>query len=449
MSDHPRTGPHLAIKQSQRLALNGTLGASIQLLRTDAAGLTKYLEDQAAANPHLRLDPPPAPGLHDWLPRWRGVLHHDGVRDAIDQTPDTTPGLIAHVFAAVDNLRLSPADRPIAVALIDALEPSGWLGQPLNVIATEASVPVAAVERILAMLQRIDPPGLFARTLAECLTLQAAEAGMLDPPMQIILQNLDLLASGDLSRLSKLCGVPESDVMARFRLIRGLNPKPGADFAPMAAGQLREPDLIVRENPDGGWNVALNRSALPDLQVDAMARGSAGQLAAARAVYRMVTARNATLLLVAGEIFARQRAALDLGPIALRPMTMDQIAATLEMHKSTVSRVVAGASIDTPRGTWWLRKLFSAALGGDGTPVLAGAALRQHLVLLIGGENPAAPLSDDALATLLTGQTGVPIARRTVTKYRMDQAIPAANRRKRKPAPNPSPGSDRMGRLRG
>ena len=105
MSDRPRIGPQLGIKQTQRLALNATLGASIQLLRTDAAGLTRYLEEQAAANPHLRLDPPPAPGLHDWLPRWSGVLHSGGASDVIDQTPDAAPGLMAHVSAAVDQLR--------------------------------------------------------------------------------------------------------------------------------------------------------------------------------------------------------------------------------------------------------------------------------------------------------------------------------------------------------
>ena len=432
MSDRPRTGPHLALKQTQRLALNATLGASIRMLRIDAAGLTKYLEDQAATNPHLRLDPPPAPGLHDWLPRWRGVLHAGGVVDVIDQSPDAAPGLMAHVISATDLLRLAPPERRIADALIDALEPSGWLGQPLSTIAADTGVSVAAVTLILVKLQKIDPPGLFARNLAECLLLQAADAGILDAPFRIILNNLDLLASGDLSRLSKICGVAEGEIMARFRLIRSLNPKPGADFAPMAAGQLREPDLILRERAGGGWTVALNRSALPDLHLDATARGSADQLVAARALHRMLKARNATLLRVAGEIILRQQAALDQGPIAVLPMTMDEIAQALDLHKSTISRVVAGASIDTPRGTWWLRKLFSVPLGGDGAPVMAAAALRQRLVQLIDAENPGAPLSDADLAAQLTAQTGVPIARRTVTKYRMDQSIPVAGRRKRK-----------------
>ena len=449
MSDRPRTGPQLALKQTQRLALNASLGASIQLLRTDAAGLTKYLEDQAAANPHLRLDPAPGPGLHDWLPRWTGVLHRSGVVDVIDQTPDAAPGLMAHVMAAVGRMRLTAAQQAIAVALIDALEPSGWLGQPLNEIAAEARVSVADAELVLAQLQTIDPPGLFARNLSECLCLQATDAGILDAPLRMILQNLDLLASGDLSRLSRLCGVSEAEVMARFRLIRRLNPKPGADFAPMAAGQMREPDLIMRAKPGGGWQVALNRSALPDVQVNAQAAGSRDQLASARMLHRVVHARNATLLQVAVEMFARQQAALEHGPVALQPMTMDDIGGALDLHKSTISRVVAGASIDTPKGTWWLRKLFSAGLGGDGAPRVAGAALRHRLVRLIGAENPATPLSDAALATQLTLQTGVSVARRTVAKYRKDQAIPSAGRRKRNPNPPNSPGSDPKRRPKG
>ena len=449
MSDRARIGPQLAIKQTQRLALNVSLGASIQLLRTDAAGLTKYLEEQAAANPHLRLDPAPAPGLHDWLPRWRGVLHNGGMSDVIDQTPEAAPGLIAHVSAAIEKLRLPPSERRVADALIDALEPSGWLGQTLISIAAETGVPVAGVEAVLAKVQKIDPPGLFGRNLSECLALQATDAGLLDAPMRIILHNLDLLASGDLSRLARLCGVSEPEIIARFRTIRSLNPKPGADFAPLAAGQVREPDLIVRASSATGWKVALNRSALPDLHVNALADGTADQLVAARALHRMVTARSATLLLVAGEIMTRQRAALDQGPIALVPMSMAQIAEALDMHKSTISRVVAGASIDTPKGTWWLRKLFSVALGGDGAPIMSGAALRHRLMQMIAVENPQAPLGDADLASRLTEQTGVPIARRTVTKYRKDQAIPAASRRKRNQAREFAPGSARNGRAKG
>ena len=433
MSDRPRIGPQLALKQTQRLALNATLGASIQLLRSDAAGLTRYLEEQAASNPHLRLDPPPAPGLHEWLPRWQGVLHGGDASNLIDQAPDAAPGLMAHVGAAITQLRLTGPESLIADALVNALEPSGWLGQSGASIAAEIGVPVVAVNAVIAKVQTIDPPGLFARSLSECLSLQAAEAGILDEPLRIILQNLDLLANGDVARLAQLCRVSQADVMGRFRLIRSLNPKPGAEFAPMAAGHVREPDLIVRQSAQLGWSVSLNRSSLPDLHVNPDApSGSADQLAAARALHRMVNARSATLLRVAAEIVLRQSGAIDFGPAALAPLTMAEIAQAVGMHKSTISRVVNGASIDTPKGSWALRKFFSPAMGGDGAQILSAAALRHHLARLISLENPASPITDAALAVDLTAATGVPIAHRTVTKYRMDQGIPTASRRKRK-----------------
>ena len=425
------TRPGITVTQTQKLALNTSLFAAITLLRCDAAGLTRYLEEQATANPHLRLDPAPAPGLHDWLPRWTGVLHGAGFATA--DAAASAPSLIAHVMAAIDLMPLPIRDRRIAQALTDALEPSGWLGQPLAVIAGEARASLPEVESVLHRLQAIDPPGLFARNLSECLRLQAQDAGILDEAMAAILANLDLLASGDLARLARICGISQPQIMARFRSIRAMNPKPGADFSPIAAAQLREPDLVARATAQGGWSVALNRSALPDLRVDPQADGPAQGVAAARALCRMVEARNSTLLTVAAEILNRQQQALTLGPVALAPMSMADLAQTLGLHESTISRVVAGASIDTPHGTWWLRQMFSAAVGEDGGPQLAAAALRHRLARLIATENPAKPLSDAALTAALAAQTGVQIARRTVAQYRESQAIPAAHRRKRRP----------------
>jgi RNA polymerase sigma-54 factor len=423
------TRQSITVTQTQKLALNASLFASITLLRSDAAGLTRYLEEQASANPHLRLTPPPAPGLHDWLPRWSGVLQGSGT---VPEAAGAAPSLIAHVMGAIDLMALPPRDRRIAFALTDALEPSGWLGQSLANIAAEVNASLPEVEVVLRHLQSIDPPGLFARNLSECLLLQAKDAGALDVPMAALLRNLDLLANGDLARLARICAISESEIMARFRTIRAMNPKPGADFAPIAAAQMREPDLITRALPDGGWSVTLNRSALPELRVDEGAAGAAPTLTAARNVVRMVEARNATLLAVACEILQRQQLALTRGPVALAPMTMADLAKTLGLHESTISRVVAGTGIDTPHGTWWLRHMFSAALGDEGGPQVSAAALRHRLARLIAAESPERPLSDAALSAGLTQETGVSIARRTVSKYREMQGIPAAHRRKRR-----------------
>jgi RNA polymerase sigma-54 factor len=412
----------IAVTQTQRLQLNHGLQAALQLLRTDAAGLTQYLEEQAAETPALILRPAmPAPG--EWLPRWSGVLPHSGP----DETANLSahgPSLMAHVMAALPRLFPSAIDQPIALALAEALEPTGWLGRPLSAIARDVGRPESDVATVLTRLQTIDPPGLFARTLTECLRLQAEDIGALDPTLTIMLDRLDLVASGDWAALSRLARVPEDHIHSRFRLIRSFNPKPGTAFAALSS-PLREPDLIVRQ-AEGGWQVSLNHAALPSIAIDPDAKGAAR----AREVLRLVENRNTTLLTVAQAILSHQRVALDHGTTTLRPLTMQALADTLTLHKSTISRVVAGAAIDTPHGTWWLRGLFSANMGDD----TAGGALRARLARMIADEDATRPLSDEALSRALSGN-GVTMARRTVTKYRAELHIPPAHRRRRPIAP--------------
>lgn len=428
-----RSRQRLTLSQTQRLALNASLQTSITLLRSDAAGLTRYLEEQAAENPHLLLEVM-RPNLKDWLPRWNGVF--GGLGNAAEMI-QASPSLIAHVLAQVEALNLSPPDQQIAIALTEALEPSGWLGAPLEFVAGECGVKVGAVAVMLRRLQGFEPTGIFARDLAECLRLQAVEMGAGSPAMLAILARLDLLATGDLARVAQVCGITEAQVLDCFRLIRGMNPKPGADFSPGSAASLREPDLLVHAEGEG-WVISLNRSALPGLRVE-RAEGSREGLGEAKALERMVEARNSTLLRIGREILARQQEALRLGPIALAPMTMADLAEALDLHESTISRAVAGTSLDTPRGTWWLRQMFSKAMGGNGQPIVAAAALRHRLSRLVAAENPERPLGDETLAQALAVETGVTIARRTVVKYREEQGIAPAHRRRRKPVTKARP----------
>lgn len=415
------TPPRIGVKQSQQLKLTTGLFASITALRLDAGGLTRYLEEQAAENPALVLSQAKImPG--EWLPRWDTVLPGRGGMDPAF-VPDSAPSLLAHVTAVIGAMTLSPAETRIALALVEGLEPSGWLGPSLASVAARLSVPESAVAVMLQRLQAIDPPGLFARNLAECLLLQARDAGADDALMQVILDHLPLMAAGDVDRLATLARTTPDRILACFRLIRSFNPKPGAQFAAHAAVAVREPDLIARRE-GASWVVALNRSALPDVQI---LPGRGGGQAAARATLRLVEARNATLLRVGQEILARQYGALDRGLSALLPLTMADIAAALGLHKSTISRVVAGASVDTPRGTWWLRSLFSGDMGGEGW---SAAALRARIAELVASEPQGAPLGDDDIAAALQ-RAGAVIARRTVAKYREMLGIPAAHRRRR------------------
>ncbi len=406
----------ITVQQTQRLTLTTTLAASIRILRADAQGLTRYLEEQAAENPHLVLG---RPTVSDWSPRWKSALRPD--HEAAEAVA-AAPSLVSHAMAIIDALRLSKREARIGEALVEALEPSGWLGRSLGAIAQRAGVGPSEVEELLQKVQaQAEPTGLFARSLAECLRLQAEDAGELDAAMMAVLDRLDLIAKGEIDDLARQAGIAVATVRARIGALRAYDPKPGAQFEPCAA-PLREPDLIA-EKGTNGWMVSLNRSALPTVNLADM-RGKGR--AEARVLIRMVEGRNATLLAVGQEILQRQVGALEHGTGGLVPMTMADVASALGLHESSVSRVVAGTAVDTPRGTWWLRALFTKA-AREGGP--AAGALRDRLARLVAAEDSSAPLSDEALAAALA-EGGAPIARRTVAKYRAMLKLPPAHRRR-------------------
>lgn len=437
--------PRIVIAQQQRLALNASLSTAIRVLRFDAAGLTRYLEEQAAENPQVRLVGPEQAAIGDWLPRWSGVLSFGTRGTAAPAEPMAAqPSLIAHVMNAIRAMNLPHAAQRVALALIEALEPSGWLGRPTAAIAADLGLAEDVVIAVLVRVQKIDPAGLFARDLAECLALQAADLGKLDREMTILLQNLDLLAAGDLQRLSRLCDCDDEAIVRRFRTIRTLNPKPGAGFSAGNPAHSRDPDLLARPLKDGRWQVALNRSSLPTVEVAPLTSGNKAAHGAAKALRHMVEARNDTLLRLGREIVVRQSAALLQGPEALKPMRMADLAEALGLNVSTISRIVAGASMDAPAGVMWLRQMFSGARGGtdgeDGTKPQAAAALRHRLGRIIAAEPRSAPLSDAALAERLANETGVRLARRTIAQYREAEGIPPAHRRRIRPlAPRARP----------
>lgn len=417
------TRQRIGVTTRQRLHLTVGLHASIRVLKADAAGLSQFLEEQAAENPALLLRPSP---LGEWLPRWDGALraNRDEAARALAEVESAGPSLMAHVTGWIGRQRLEPEDRRIAIALAEGLEPSGWLGVAPEAVATELGLPVARVSLVLARLQRIEPAGLFARSLAECLRLQAEAEREAGPVLLGVIANLDLVAAGDHGRLARRLGVEEAEVIAAIRQVRGMNPKPGAQFD-MQAAPVRAPDLVARKGMEG-WMVALNRSSLPEVSVKP-GRGE-GQ-GAARAVLRLVEARNETVLRVGREILRRQEVALDHGPSRLVPMTMAEVAAALDLHESTVSRVVAGTSVDTPRGPLWLRALFSGAMGGAGAPEISAAALRARLAEMVAAEDRMRPLSDEALVVALQAE-GAVVARRTVARYREMMGIPPARLRR-------------------
>ncbi|GAB1364735.1 hypothetical protein MASR1M32_39710 [Rhodobacter sp.] len=298
----------ITIKQTQRLSLNTRLLASIRLLGSDAAGLSRFLEEAAAENPQLVLTTPPA---GDWLPRWSEAFRRlsGGGEVEVEAMASAGPSLQAHAGRIVERLGLRGAELRLGESLVMALEPSGWLGLPLATLAMEAAVPLAQAEALLVRVQAAaEPAGLFARDLAECLRLQAAEAGWLDALAEGVLARLSLVAQGATVRVAAALSVPASAVEIVIRRIRGLDPKPGAQFSACAA-PIRAPDLVAVRGATG-WEVGLNHSALPALS---LAEAGGPGRAEARALIRLVEGRNATLLRVGQEILSRQVAALEAG----------------------------------------------------------------------------------------------------------------------------------------
>ena len=342
-------------------------------------------------------------------------------------------------------LDLSPADRILAALFLDALELSGWLGQSVASLAERAGVDEEHALHLLTRLQRIEPAGLFARNLSECLRLQAAEQGLLTPAFGRLLDNLPMLAAADLRGLTRVCAVSLDDLKAMLRQIRSLNPKPGATFDATPSPQ-RPPDLIVTRSTDG-WRVDLNRSTLPSVVVRADAAREvrhakanayiAERLSVARWLSRAVEHRNQTTLKVGAEVVRRQADFLHGGLSYMHPMILREVAEAIGVHESTVSRVCAGILIATPQGTFPLKSFFSAALGSStGEAPGTASAVRHRIGKMIAAENPDDPLSDDTIARIIKTEDGIHLARRTVAKYRDQLRIASSVERRRRAAMN-------------
>ncbi|ESW59952.1 MAG: RNA polymerase subunit sigma-54, partial [Rhodobacter sp. CACIA14H1] len=259
-----------SISQRQSLVVTAQLQQAIQLLQMGNTDLASFIEGQAEENPFLDLSSraaaTPQRSTRDLtLPsQMRGGEGDDW--DRLGQlAADPGPSLYAHAAAEVNRLGLSPRETLMAEAFLDALEPSGWLGQDIDDIAARLMVTTDAAEALLRKLQKIEPAGLFARNLAECLRLQAADQGLLTPAFSLLLDNLPMLAQADLRGLCRICAVSLDDLKAMLRQIRSFNPKPGATFDAEPMPQ-RAPDLIVTRGADG-WRVDLNRSTLPTVIV--------------------------------------------------------------------------------------------------------------------------------------------------------------------------------------
>ncbi|HWF93773.1 MAG TPA: RNA polymerase factor sigma-54 [Xanthobacteraceae bacterium] len=343
------------------------------------------------------------------------------------------------VLAVVD-----PARRLIGQYLIDLVDEAGYLAGDLAHVADKLGAPLPEIEAMLATLQTFDPPGVCARDLTECLSIQLRERDRFDPAMQALVAHLDLLAKRDIQGLRKTCGVSEDDLIDMIAEIRHLNPKPGLAFGTTLVQPI-VPDVFVRAAADGGFLVELNSETLPKVlvnqsyyaQVAKTARNDkdktylADCLQTATWLIRALDQRARTILKVSTEIVRQQDAFFVHGVQHLRPLNLKTVADAIAMHESTVSRVTANKYMATSRGIFELKYFFTSAIAAaDGSEAHSAEAVRHRIKQLIDAESPRAVLSDDTLVEKLR-VAGIEIARRTVAKYREAMRIPSSVQRRR------------------
>lgn len=339
------------------------------------------------------------------------------------------------------------AGRLIGHALIDAIDDTGYLMENLTDIAGRLGTPVARVNEVLAAVQTLDPVGVGARNLAECLTLQLRDRNRFDPAMEALVANLSMVARRDIAGLRKVCGVDDEDIADMIAEIKRLDPKPGRAFGSSAI-QPVVPDVNVRLAPDGSWMIELNTDVLPRLLVNqtyaariSRHKGSeadrsfvSGCLQTANWLTKSLEQRARTILKVSSEIVRQQDAFFAYGVEHLRPLNLKAIAEATGMHESTVSRVTSNKYMSSPRGLFELKYFFTASIASnDGGDSHSAESVRFRIKQMIDRESASEILSDDAIVERLKG-SNIDIARRTVAKYRESMRIPSSVERRRQKA---------------
>jgi RNA polymerase sigma-54 factor len=498
-------GPRLDIRQSQSLVMTPQLQQAIKLLALSNLEIEAFVAGELEKNPLLEQasgeDAPPAPdgidraidtptltpetsASDDLIAQGLGgadspldVDHgadsfiDDGPGDRMADAHGTSGGGMDALsgsyaedapdfdsFAAPDiglqehlmgqaRAILSGMDLLIATQLIGQISEAGYLEANLLQTAHGLGVPLFDVERVLGVIHTFDPTGIGARTLSECLALQAKEADRHDPCMARLLANLDLLAKGALPQLRRICGVDEEDMADMIAELRSYDPKPGLQFSTDRAAPVT-PDLFVRPTRDG-WGIEVNSATLPRILVNRsyyveLATGPqdknakawlADCLASANWLVKALDQRQKTIIKVASEIVRTQEEFFRQGVAHLKPLTLKAVADAIGMHESTVSRVTSNKYLSCPRGQYELKYFFTSGVsssGGDGGSVSA-EAVKSHIKTLIGAEDPQAILSDDTLVDLLRAR-GMDLARRTVAKYREALGIGSSVQRRRQKA---------------
>ncbi|GAB5605419.1 RNA polymerase factor sigma-54 [Sideroxyarcus sp. TK5] len=470
--------PALQLRQSQQLLLTPQLQQAIKLLQLSTLEINQEAARLLDENPLLeRIDDTanqtysgsndtgtqvtertessatesPA---NDETPEWgeQNFSHAansspDDEDDGYQEVASDRPNLREHLLWQLNMSLLDERDKKIIGLLIDALDENAYLAQPLEEIVEifpeELDITLDDLETALVQLQHLDAPGIGARDLRECLTLQLQaipeDVPGRDMALRIVGEHLDLLAARDFSRLKRLLRCDDDALRTAQDLIVHLQPKPGMAFEHRAADYV-VPDVLV-EKVGGIWKARLNPEAMPRLRInqvyanilqqrgDASAQGMATQLQEARWFIKNLQQRFETILRVAQAIAQRQRQFFEHGDIAMRPLVLREIAEQLELHESTISRVTTQKFMLTPRGIYEFKYFFGSGLATDAGGACSSTAIRALIKQMVSEEDTRQPLSDSRMSEILA-QQGIIVARRTVAKYRESMNILPVNLRK-------------------
>ena len=472
----------LDLRQGQNLVMTPQLQQAIKLLQMNNMELAAYVEEELAQNPLLEK----ADAETEESAEKTVKTESDDIQEEFDRAwtgnenesappPDFDPGsAMANVGAGgrssfddpeggfentltraatlrdhlLEQLNMNfgdARDRLIGAQIIDLIDEGGYLRQGDAELVERLGCPPERLERLMNGMKQFSPTGVFARGLKECLALQLEEQGRLDAPMQKLLEHLDLLAAHNHDALAAKCGVNKTYLADMVAEIRALNPKPAADYDHLVV-QTVIPDVLMKRLPKnlgGGWRVELNAETLPRVLVnqtyytEVASRAKAKkdkeylsrQMQNASWLVKALDQRAKTILKVAGEIVEEQDAFFLFGIEYLKPLTLKDIAERIGMHESTVSRVTTNKYIGTPRGIFELKYFFSTALG-EGDNAHSAEAVKSRIKTMIDAEEADKILSDDAIVEILQ-KDGIPIARRTVAKYRNELRIPSSVQRRR------------------
>ncbi len=487
--------PRLELRQGQSMVMTQALQQSIKLLQCNSLELREFVEQALEENPFLSQDEPeageatesPAEAAQsndsgepreadfnsdenfsgdmqadeswddsssietDYLRYDQGSSGNTSGYDSqddtrsIDDNPSEGISLREHLLNQLQLEVHEPAKRIIGAHLIDMVDDAGYIKDDLAPLCEIFGVELAEIEEVLKLLQGFDPAGVCARNLSDCLSLQLREKNRLDPAMQKLLENLNLLADSRFDELQKKCGVDKEDIRQMVSEIRALNPKPASNFS-REISQTLEPDIFVRRLPDGNWHIELNMNNFPKVMVNkrfykkitSETRNKkdkdylSEQFGSANWLVRALEQRAQTMLKVAGELVKQQDAFFRLGVRYMKPMTLKDIAAATDYHESTISRVTNGKYLLCPRGTFELKYFFTSALaraigGGDD---VSSQSVKHFIKEMIDKESADKILLDDDIVELLK-ERNITVARRTVAKYREALGIPPSPKRKR------------------